>query len=100
MDSCLTLRKELSEETHADKASDFIGKGCMGGEQECKGTQDDCPAMWLTVSGFMVMGFVSGLSLANHSGSRVLPGGAHIAQPRWMLGRRILGGGRASGISF
>ena len=25
--SCLTLRKELSEETRADKASDFIGKG-------------------------------------------------------------------------
>ena len=24
--SCLTLRKELSEETRADKASDFIGK--------------------------------------------------------------------------
>ena len=25
--------------------------------------------MWLTVSGFMVMGLVSGLSLANHSNS-------------------------------
>ena len=25
--SCLTLRNELSEETHADKARDFIGKG-------------------------------------------------------------------------
>ena len=25
--------------------------------------------MWLSVSGFMVMGFVSGLSLANHSNS-------------------------------
>ena len=25
--SCLTLRKELSEETRADKARDFIGKG-------------------------------------------------------------------------
>ena len=25
--------------------------------------------MWLTVSGFMVMGLVSGLSLANHSDS-------------------------------
>ena len=31
--SCLTLGKELSEETHADKARDFIGKGCPGGEQ-------------------------------------------------------------------
>ena len=25
--SCLTLGKELSEETHADKVRDFIGKG-------------------------------------------------------------------------
>ena len=31
---------------------------------------------------------------------RVLPGGAHIAQPRWMSERRILGGGRTCGISF
>ena len=26
--SCLTLENELSEETHTDKAKDFIGKGC------------------------------------------------------------------------
>ena len=31
--SCLTLGKELSEETCADKARDFIGKGHPGGEQ-------------------------------------------------------------------
>ena len=31
--SCLTLRKELSEETCADKARDFIGKGHPSGEQ-------------------------------------------------------------------
>ena len=31
--SCLTLGNELSEETHADKARDFIGKGHPGGEQ-------------------------------------------------------------------
>ena len=31
--SCLTLRNELSKETHADKARDFIGKGHPGGEQ-------------------------------------------------------------------
>ena len=42
----------------------------------------------------MVMGLVSALSLANHPDSRVLPGGASIAQPRWMPARRILGGGR------
>ena len=42
--SCLTLRDELSEETHADKARDFIGKGHPGGEQEGKGTQENCSA--------------------------------------------------------
>ena len=36
MDSCLTLGKELSEETRADKARDFTGKGHSGGEQQGK----------------------------------------------------------------
>ena len=56
--------------------------------------------MWLIVLGFMVMGFVSGLSLANRSDSRVLPGGARLVQPRWMPERRILGGGQTGGVSF
>ena len=56
-------------DTCADKARDFIGKGCLGGEQEGKGTQENCSAAWLTASGFMVMGLVSGLSLANHYNS-------------------------------
>ena len=30
--SCLTLGNDLSEETCADKARGFIGKGCLGGE--------------------------------------------------------------------
>ena len=34
-----------------------------------KGTQENCSAAWLAVSGFTVMGLVSGLSLANHSNS-------------------------------
>ena len=67
--SCLTLGNELSEETCADKARDVIGKGHPGGEQQGKGTQENCSAMWLAVSGFMVMGLVSGWSLANHSNS-------------------------------
>ena len=70
MGSYLTLGKELSEETHVlTKQETFIGKGCPGGEQEGKGTQEDCSATWLAVSGFMVMGLVSRLSLANHSDS-------------------------------
>ena len=55
--------------TCADKARDFIGKGHLGGEQEGKGTQENCSVTWLAVSGFMVMGLVSRLSLANHSDS-------------------------------
>ena len=43
-----------------------------------KGTQENSSAAWLAVSGFMVMGLVSRLSLANHSNS-VFPGGACIA---------------------
>ena len=67
--SCLTLGNELSKETHTDKARDFIGKGHPGGEQEGKGTQENSSVTWLSVSGFMVMGLVSELSLANHSDS-------------------------------
>ena len=42
--SCPTLGNELSGETHADKARDFTGKGHPGGEQEGKGTQENCSA--------------------------------------------------------
>ena len=38
-----------------------------GGEQQGKETQENCSAMWLTVSDFIVIGLVSGLSLASHS---------------------------------
>ena len=31
-----------------------------------KGARENCSATWLTVSGFMGMGLVSKLSLANH----------------------------------
>ena len=48
----------------------------------------------------MITGSISRLSLANHSDSGVLPGGAFIAQPRWMPAKRILGGGRTHGVSF
>ena len=34
-----------------------------------KGTQENCSAAWLAVSGFLVMGLVSGWSLVNHSNS-------------------------------
>ena len=87
-------------DTCADKARDFTGKEHAGGEQQGKGTQENSSVSWLAVSGFTEMGLVSGLSLANHSNSRVLPGGARLVQPRWMPERRILGGGRTCGVSF
>ena len=59
----------VQEDTRADRTRDSIGKGCLSGEKEGKGTQEDCSATWLTVSGFMVIGLVSRLSLANHSDS-------------------------------
>ena len=37
--------------------------------EQGKGTQENYSATGLTVSGFMVMGLVSGLSSANHSNS-------------------------------
>ena len=45
------------------------GRGHPGGEQQGKGTEENSSAMWLAVLGFMVMGLVSGLSLASHSES-------------------------------
>ena len=65
-------------DTRADRVRDFIGKGRPGGEQEGEGTQENCSAAWLPVSGFMVMELVSGWSLTNHS-NPAFPGGAHIA---------------------
>ena len=57
------------EDTCADKARGFIGKGHPGGEQQGKGTHENCFAKQLAIWGIMVMGLVSGLSLANHSDS-------------------------------
>ena len=67
MGSCLTLGNELFEERSAVQARGFIGKGCQGGGQEGEGNGENCSATCLTVSGFMVIGLVSGLSLASHS---------------------------------
>ena len=97
--SCLTLRNELSEETHVLTKQEILLERAPGGEQEGKGTQNSS-VTWLALSGFMVMGLVSGLSLANHSDSRVLPSGAWLVQPRWMPERMMLRGGCTCGVSF
>ena len=56
----------------ADKARDFIGKGTWvesNRVREPRRTALSGSVGWLSVSGFMVMGLVSGWSLANHSNS-------------------------------
>ena len=55
-------------DTRAAKARGFIGKG-TGRRAGGQGTQENSSTTWFTVSGFMVMGLVSGLSLAHHSDS-------------------------------
>ena len=57
-----TRKRIVLGDTSADKARDFIGNRHRGGEQQGKGTQENSSAMWLAVSGFMVMGLVSGWS--------------------------------------
>ena len=82
----------MCEETHGLTKRDFIGEGRQGGEQRGQRAQQSCSAAWLEVSGFLVMGFASRLSLASHS-DPVRPG-PRSARPRWMPERRTLGGGR------
>ena len=60
----LTIPKAWLFFFSADKVKDFIGKGCLGGEQQGKGPRENDSATELKVSGFMVMGLVSRLSLA------------------------------------
>ena len=49
------------------KQETLLGRAPPGREQEGEGAQENCSATWLAVSGFMVMGLASGLSLANPS---------------------------------
>ena len=68
--SCLTLRNELSEETHVlTKQESLLGKGTRLESSRVREPRRSALPLWLTVSGFMVMGVVSEWSLANHSNS-------------------------------
>ena len=67
---CLTLGNELFQETHMlTREEAFFGKGLQGGEYQGKGTQQNCFATWLVVSGSLMMELVSGSSLPSHSDS-------------------------------
>ena len=68
MGSCLTLGNELSKETHVlTKQEILLGKGTWAESKRVR--EPRRVALPLEVSGFMVMGFVSWWSLANHSNS-------------------------------
>ena len=64
-----TRKRIVQGDTCANRTRDFIGKGHLGGEQWGKGTQESSSTTWFAVLGFMVMGLVPGLSLADHSDS-------------------------------
>ena len=61
-----TRKRVVQGDTSGGKARDFLGKGSRAGAWG-EGTQENCSARRLAVSGFAVMGLVSGLALANHS---------------------------------
>ena len=73
----------MGGDTCADKAKAFAGKGRP---VESRGQENPggCSATWLTVSGFMVMGSVSGLSVVSRSDPESFQ--------RWIPERKILGG--------
>ena len=63
--SCLTLGNELSKETHMlTKQETLLGRGTWVESSRVREPRRTA------LSRFMVMGLVSGLSLANHSESR------------------------------
>ena len=81
-----------------------MGRGARVESQWGKGTWENCSATWLAVSGFMVMGLVSGLALANHSDAgSFLVSRAWLSQDElrqegfWEVGRTY---GLASPLSF
>ena len=92
--SCLTLRKELSEEDMCWQSKRLYWKGPPGREHLGELLCLVSPSL-----GFMVMGLVSGLSLANQSDSSFLVG-ILIAQPRRMPARRVWGHGQKHGVSL
>ena len=51
------------------KQKTLLGRGAREESSRVKGTQENCSATWLMVLGFMVMGLISRLSLANHCDS-------------------------------
>ena len=96
---CLTLRNELSKETHVlTKQEILLGRGTQWraeGKEPRRtglphGSQSRVLWWWDSFRVVFSQSFWFG----------VLPGGTGITQPRWMPARRILGGDQTCGISF
>ena len=67
--SCLTLRNELSEETHVLTKQEILLESAPGRRAGGWGDPGELLCSLAADSGFMGMGLVSGWSLANHSNS-------------------------------
>ena len=98
--SCLILRNELSKDTHVlTKQEILLGKGTW---VESSRAREPRRTALPVACGFWFYG--DGISFrvvfSQLFWLRVLPGGVHLVQPRWMPEGRILGGGRTCGISF
>ena len=77
--SCLTLRNELFEEMQVlTKQDTLLERGAQAESSKVRETQENGSAMWFTVSGFMVMGLVSGLTLASHCAWPVVDSGSFL----------------------
>ena len=97
--SCLIIRNELSKETHVlTKQETLLGRGTRvesSRVREPKGTAWPCGSQSRVYGDGISFWVVFSQSFR----LRVLPGGAHLVQPRRMP-ERILGGGWTCGVSF
>ena len=97
---CLTLRNELSKETHMlIKQEILLGRGTWVESRRVREPRRTALPCELQSWVFMVMGLVSGLSLANHSDSEsfLVVNGECLVPPTWMPVRTILEGDRTRG---
>ena len=95
---CLTLGNELSEETHVlTKQEILLGKGTWVERRRVRVPRRT--ALPHGSLGFYGDGISFRVVFSQSFWLRVLPGGARLVQPRWML-ERILGGGWTCGVSF
>ena len=97
--SYLTLRNELSKETHELTKQEVL----LGRAPGWRAVEQGSPGEWLCHKAHSLGFHCNGISfwaVFGRSWLRVLSGSTHVAQPTRMPGRRILRGGRTCGVSF